>query len=98
VLWAGIFEQVVGQMHKKVLKTMVMPLFYQKQPTFSVSSNIFFVSSSFVFTSSKFHKSMCKKCKHSSYSRVVIGGCFFLDEGVRVRLLYKMLNEFAGLR
>jgi hypothetical protein len=40
VLWAGIFEQVVGQMHKKVLKTMVMPLFYQKQPTFSVSSSI----------------------------------------------------------
>jgi hypothetical protein len=40
VLWAGIFEQVVGQMHKKVLKTMVMPLFYQKQPTFSVSSII----------------------------------------------------------
>jgi hypothetical protein len=40
VLWAGIFEQVVGQMHKKVLKTMVMPLFYQKQPTFSVSSYV----------------------------------------------------------
>jgi hypothetical protein len=38
VLWAGIFEQVVGQMHKKVLKTMVMPLFYQKQPTFFVFS------------------------------------------------------------
>jgi hypothetical protein len=38
VMWAGIFEQVVGQMHKKVLKTMVMPLFYQKQPTFFVFS------------------------------------------------------------
>jgi hypothetical protein len=25
-------------MHKKVLKTMVMPLFYQKQPTFFVFS------------------------------------------------------------